>query len=135
MNPLKIDRFFIHYILLTDDNCSFRLLALEARCPESLEFYGSYDPYELSKHPISLYSMYKRWARLKESNTTLSCYSTTDMKTLMPGPTDLSEMGLNLIRLQVILQMQINLENASEFFCGIEKKMFDFLNSTHTTSP
>ena len=77
----------------------FRLIDLEASCPGAAEFYGTQDPLELSRHPVSLYGMYKRWVLLKESNTT--CYNSTEIYPLLPDPGDLREMGLNLIRLQV----------------------------------
>ena len=77
----------------------FRLIDHEASCPGAAEFYGTQDPLELSRHPVSLYGMYKRWVLLKESNTT--CYNSTEIYHLLPDPGDLREMGLNLIRLQV----------------------------------
>ena len=84
------------------------LVKLEEKCEERLKFYGSHDPLELVKHPTALYSMYKRWAGLKESNTTAGCYNSTDIKAMMPDKDDLTEMGLNLVRLQFTYNLSVS---------------------------
>ena len=99
----------IHEVCVKYGKPTHSLVKLEEKCEERLEFYGSHDPLELVKHPTALYSMYKRWAGLKEkSNNAGGCYNSTDIKAMMPNKEALTEMGLNLVRLQFTYNLSVS---------------------------